>query len=107
MVPPSAPGGPVGGREHRLDFRVVEVADDGLFPAFGRDGQDLGDEFGVLGVRSAAWENSEWIAARRALRVRVLFPRFRSSIVRNAPMSVASSSAMSMSLGRTPVCSCT
>ena len=50
MVPSPAPGGPVRDREQRLDLRVVEVADDGLFPVLERDGQYLGDEFGVLGV---------------------------------------------------------
>jgi len=50
VVAPPAPGGPVRDREQRLDLRVVEVADDGLFPVLERDGQDLGDELGVLGV---------------------------------------------------------
>jgi hypothetical protein len=44
---------------------------------------------------SAANWNREWIAARRALRVRVVLPRSRSRWSRNVAISGASRSAMS------------
>lgn len=51
------------------------------------------------GWRRAANRNSEWIAARRAFRVRTLFPRSCSRWSRKAAISGASSSAMSSLLG--------
>ncbi len=47
------------------------------------------------GWRSAANRNREWIAASRALRVRVLLPRVRSRCSRNAAIMGASRSARS------------
>ena len=44
---------------------------------------------GVFGWRSAAKRNSEWIAARRVLRLRALLPRSCSRWSRNAPTSGA------------------
>jgi len=45
------------------------------------------------------YANSEWIAARRLLRLRALLPRRFSRWSRNAAISGASSWAMSSSLG--------
>src|SRR3954453_14690654 len=51
------------------------------------------------GAFGPAYLNSEWIAARRALRVALLFPRWSSRWFRNAPTRVASRSARLSWLG--------
>ena len=61
--------------QERVDLLGGEVGDDRAVEAFGRDGEHAADQRGVLGVRNAAKRNIEWIAARRALRVRGLLPR--------------------------------
>ena len=55
------------------------------------------------GWRSAAWRNSEWIAASRRLRVWVALCRVCSSAARKPLTISASRSATSRSLGRMPV----
>lgn len=55
------------------------------------------------GCRSAAYRNSEWIAASRAFRVRGLLFRSRSRWSRNAVIRDESRSLTSSALGALPV----
>lgn len=50
MVAAAEPGAGVGSGEQRLDLCRVEVVDDGVLVAFGRDRHHPGDRPGVLGV---------------------------------------------------------
>jgi hypothetical protein len=55
------------------------------------------------GARRAAYLNREWMAASRAFRVALPFPRWSSRCCRNAPISAASRSARLRLLGAFPV----
>ena len=55
------------------------------------------------GACGAAYLNSEWIAARRALRVALPLPRWSSRWLRNAPIRAASRSARLSWAGALPV----
>jgi hypothetical protein len=50
VVPPPGPGSLVGSGQQGFELGTGQVADLGLLAALGRDGQDAGDEAGVLGV---------------------------------------------------------
>jgi hypothetical protein len=104
VVASSGPGGLVGGVQQRVGLGLGEVGDEGLVVAFGWDRQDSLDDRGVLGVVQGGEAEQGVMAARRALRVRTLLPRWCSRWFRNAPTSAASRSATSRREGALPVC---
>ncbi len=89
-----------------IDLVVVEVGDDlavdqlgpGTSPGLLLDGGGT-----CSGWRSAAYPNSEWIADRRLLRVRMLLWRTTSKCSKKAAMSAASRSEKSSCEGGLPV----
>jgi hypothetical protein len=70
---------------------------------FGRTASTRAIDEACSGWRSAAWRNSEWIAASRRLRVWAVLCRVCSSAARKPVTISASRSATSRSLGRMPV----
>jgi len=79
VVAAAVPAGSVGRIEQGVDLLAGEVADDPALVTLGRDGEHPLDLTGVLGMAAGrANRNSDRIAARRALRVRMLLCRCRS-----------------------------
>jgi hypothetical protein len=102
VVAPPGAGGAVRGGEQRVCLGLGEVGDQGLVCAFGGDGQDAGDEGGVLGVaqrrvaESGVDRGEPRVAGPDA--VAAVFSRWS----RKAETAAASRSAMSSRDGGVP-----